>query len=139
MRHKIKPNANGRVYEEDSLIKAINEYKNNISEGNAYGELGHPESSVRSLDNISHIITKVGYKHDRLPRKKKKHMKKLGLYDAWKTKNKTLMIEGKLLKSPMGKIAKKLGNLNVGMRAIGEVDENGQITHTKILSFDLIN
>ena len=47
-------NQNGRVYEKDILVREAKKYMDEfVKNGNAYGELDHPESPVVSLKNAS--------------------------------------------------------------------------------------
>lgn len=49
-------NRNGRVYPKEILIKQNEVYQKAIRERNAVGEADHPESSIISLDRVSHNI-----------------------------------------------------------------------------------
>jgi len=49
-------NQNGRVYPQHILEREIRNYQTFISEGRSLGELDHPDSTVVSLQNASHII-----------------------------------------------------------------------------------
>lgn len=52
-------NKNGRIYPKDVLIPQVQIYQQLIDNNSAVSEADHPESSVISLQNISHMITKV--------------------------------------------------------------------------------
>jgi hypothetical protein len=52
-------NKNGRIYPKDILIPQVEEYRKLVNSNSAVSELNHPESSVISLGNISHMITKM--------------------------------------------------------------------------------
>jgi len=52
-------NQNGRIYPKDILVNQVNEYQKMIDNGSSPSEADHPESSVISLLNISHLITKM--------------------------------------------------------------------------------
>lgn len=52
-------NGNGRVYPERILRREVENYKKLISERRAVGELDHPDDSVVSLKNASHIVTEI--------------------------------------------------------------------------------
>lgn len=52
-------NKNGRIYPKDVLIQQVDEYKKLIDNNSSVSEADHPESSVISLHNISHLITKM--------------------------------------------------------------------------------
>jgi hypothetical protein len=52
-------NKNGRIYPKNILIPQVQEYQKLIDTNSAVSEADHPDSSVISLDNISHMITKM--------------------------------------------------------------------------------
>ena len=52
-------NKNGRIYPKDILVPQINEYEKIVNSNNGIGESDHPDSSIISLANISHLITKM--------------------------------------------------------------------------------
>jgi len=52
-------NKNGRIYPQDVLLQQVNEYQNQIQNNSAVSEADHPDSSIISLQNISHMITKI--------------------------------------------------------------------------------
>ena len=52
-------NKNGRIYPKDILINQVNEYQKLIDGNSAVSEADHPDSSIISLNNISHMITKM--------------------------------------------------------------------------------
>lgn len=49
-------NRNGRVYPSEVLIPQVEKYMLSVKENSALSEADHPESSVVSLKNISHMI-----------------------------------------------------------------------------------
>jgi hypothetical protein len=49
-------NGNGRWYDKELWEREIDKYQEIIKENRATGELDHPESSIISLKNVSHII-----------------------------------------------------------------------------------
>ena len=56
-------NHNGRIYEQEILEREIKKYIDGpVKEKRALGELGHPESSVINLNNVSHNIVEVTMK-----------------------------------------------------------------------------
>ena len=56
-------NQNGRVYSKKILERECKKYEENfIRVGNAYGELDHPDSSVVSLKNASHVVKELWWK-----------------------------------------------------------------------------
>lgn len=52
-------NKNGRIYPKDILISQVDEYQNLVKNNSAVSEADHPDSSIVSLQNISHMITKI--------------------------------------------------------------------------------
>ena len=56
-------NQNGRVYDKQILLREVDKYITEfVKNGNAYGELDHPESALVSLKNASHIIKELWWK-----------------------------------------------------------------------------
>jgi len=65
MQRANKKNQNGRVYSKRILEREIKNYTENfIKQGNAYGELDHPESPIVSLKNASHIVRELWWEGD---------------------------------------------------------------------------
>jgi len=52
-------NKNGRIYPEDVLVPEVQRYMEQVELNSAISEADHPESSVVSLLNVSHRITKM--------------------------------------------------------------------------------
>lgn len=52
-------NKNGRIYPKDVLIPQVQAYQELINTDSAVSEADHPESSIISLQNISHKIVKM--------------------------------------------------------------------------------
>jgi len=52
-------NKNGRIYPEDVLVPQVEEYQKLVSTNSAISEADHPDSSVISLLNVSHMIKKM--------------------------------------------------------------------------------
>lgn len=52
-------NKNGRIYPKEVLIPQVNEYQKLIDNDSAVSEADHPDSSIISLNNISHMLTKM--------------------------------------------------------------------------------
>ena len=52
-------NKNGRIYPKDVLIPQVDIYQQLIDTNSAVSEADHPDSSIISLQNISHMITKM--------------------------------------------------------------------------------
>ena len=52
-------NKNGRIYPQDVLVPQVNVYQELVDTNSAVSEADHPDSSIISLQNISHMITKM--------------------------------------------------------------------------------
>jgi hypothetical protein len=52
-------NKNGRIYPKDVLIPQVEMYRQLVDTNSAVSEADHPDSSIISLQNISHMITKM--------------------------------------------------------------------------------
>lgn len=58
-------NHNGRIYKKNILEREVEKYVQNfVKNGNAYGELDHPESPIVSLKNASHIVRELWWDGD---------------------------------------------------------------------------
>jgi len=52
-------NKNGRIYPQDVLVPQVEAYQELVMSNSAVSEADHPDSSIISLQNISHMITKM--------------------------------------------------------------------------------
>jgi len=52
-------NKNGRIYPKDVLLPQVQIYQELVNTNSAVSEADHPDSSIISLQNISHMITKM--------------------------------------------------------------------------------
>ena len=60
-------NQNGRIYEKELLEREVEKYMEEfVNNGNAFGELDHPESAVVSLKNASHVVKNLHWDGDDL-------------------------------------------------------------------------
>jgi hypothetical protein len=59
-------NGNGRYYPKELWEREIDKYQQIIKENRATGELDHPESSIISLKNVSHIIREIWWDGDKV-------------------------------------------------------------------------
>ena len=60
-------NQNGRIYDKDLLMREAKKYVDEfVKNGNAFGELDHPESAVVSLKNASHVVKDLYWNGDDL-------------------------------------------------------------------------
>ena len=96
-------NRNGRMYPMETLQKEVGRYiKEQVAEGRAVGELGHPDSPTVNLDRVSHKI------------------------ESLRESGSNFVGKAKILEStPMGKIASSLlgegVKLGVSSRGIGSL------------------
>lgn len=54
-------NQNKRIYPRAILEREVDNYRKAVLEGRATGELDHPDSSIVSLENVSHVIRDIGW------------------------------------------------------------------------------
>ena len=59
-------NGNGRYYPKDLWEREIDKYMSCVKENRATGELDHPDSSIISLKNVSHIIRDIQWDGDKV-------------------------------------------------------------------------
>ena len=95
-------NRNGRMYPMETLQKEVGRYiKEQVKEGRAVGELGHPDSPTVNLDRVSHKIISL------------------------RESGSNFIGKAKILDTPMGQIAKSLigegVKLGVSSRGIGSL------------------
>ncbi len=100
-------NQNGRVYKKDILEREAEKYSNEfVKNGNAFGELDHPESPVVSLKNASHIVKELYWKGD------------------------DLMGKVELLNTPAGNIVKEIikagHTIGISSRGTGSVQQTNE-------------
>lgn len=112
-------NQNGRVYEKKILEREVKKYiKEFVENGNAYGELDHPESAVVSLKNASHIVRDLYWNGD------------------------DLMGKVELLNTPCGNIVKSIlqQGLTIGIssRGTGSVQQTNEGTLEVQPDFELV-
>jgi hypothetical protein len=131
-------NKNGRIYPEGDFKAAAEKFNKKTMEDMVLGQIGHPEGSIVAEDKVSHLIKGVRIKQDRLPRKKKKKMKKEGTYTMWKYMNKSTIIDIEILPTPQGEMLTQiLPNSFVSMRSLGKVNQHNSVTNLEIISFDI--
>lgn len=112
-------NQNGRVYSRPILEREVQRFMEDfVKNGNAYGELDHPDSPVVSLKNASHIIKKLW----------------------WEGSN--LMGRIELLDTPAGNIVKaivKRGHtIGISSRGTGSVEQTNEGTLMVQNDFSLV-
>lgn len=130
-------NANGRIYTEEAISGMIEKFKE--LDHTMYGMLGYPEDGDIHLSQVSHKVNTLKIRYKRIPRKKKKELKKNGTFKVIKNKRCDLIGEIELLDTYNGNIAKKLmDGFVVRPMGTGTVGENGVIENYKLISFNLI-
>ena len=107
MQRATAKNQNGRVYSKSILEREMKKYMEEfVKNGNAYGELDHPESPVVSLKNASHIVK-----------------------DLWWNGN-DLMGKVELLNTPAGNIVKEIikagHTIGISSRGTGSVQQTNE-------------
>ena len=112
-------NQNGRVYEKAILEREVDKYMDDfVKNGNAFGELDHPESAVVSLKNASHIVK-----------------------DLW-WKGNDLMGRVELLNTPAGNIVKEIikagHTIGISSRGTGSVQQTNEGTLEVQPDFELV-
>lgn len=100
-------NQNGRIYEKEILMREVKKYMNEfVNNGNAFGELDHPESPIVSLKNASHVVKDLYWDGD------------------------DLMGKVELLNTPAGNIVKEIikGGHTIGIssRGTGSVSQTNE-------------
>jgi len=112
-------NQNGRVYEKKLLMREVAKYMDEfVNNGNAYGELDHPESAIVSLKNASHIVKDLYWKGD------------------------DLMGKVELLNTPSGNIVKEIikagHTIGISSRGTGSVQQTNEGTLEVQPDFELV-
>jgi len=112
-------NQNGRVYEKSILKRECDRYTNEfINNGNAFGELDHPESAIVSLKNASHIVKEIWWEGE------------------------DLMGRIELLNTPSGNIVKQIiqagHTVGISSRGTGSVQQTNESTLEVQDDFELV-
>ena len=107
MQRATAKNQNGRVYSKAILEREMKKYMDEfVKNGNAYGELDHPESPVVSLKNASHIVKNLWWNGD------------------------DLMGKVELLNTPAGNIVKEIikagHTIGISSRGTGSVQQTNE-------------
>jgi len=112
-------NQNGRVYKKEILEREAKKYMEEfVKNGNAFGELDHPETPVVSLKNASHVVKDLWWKGD------------------------DLMGRVELLNTPAGNIVKEIikagHTIGISSRGTGSVHQTNEGTLEVQPDFDLV-
>ena len=119
MQRASAQNQNGRVYAKPILERETKRYMDEfVKNGNAFGELDHPESPVVSLKNASHIVKELWWKGD------------------------DLMGRVELLNTPAGNIVKEIikagHTIGISSRGTGSVQQTNEGTLQVQDDFELV-
>lgn len=130
-------NHNGRIYTEEALANAVKQF--NELENPMYGQLDYPDSPVIGLSNVSHKVNDIFVRSSKIPRKKKKALKKKGQFEAWKQKNSVLVGEIEFVDTPQGQKAQKImKDCVVRPMGTGTINEDGIVENFNLISFSIV-
>lgn len=111
-------NNNKRKYSRELLEREVKKINEKVSHRSLWGELGHPPSPEINPERIAILVE--------------------GL--EWKGNN--LYGKAKILKTPMGEIARELvkeGKLGISSRGLGTVNDDGYVNEDyKLITYDLV-
>lgn len=119
MQRAVAKNQNGRTYSKAILERETRKYEEEfIKNGNAFGELDHPESPIVSLKNASHIVKELWWKGN------------------------DLMGRVELLNTPAGNIVKEIikagHTIGISSRGTGSVNQTNEGTLEVQPDFELV-
>ena len=119
MQRAIAKNQNGRTYSKAILERESSKYIEEFAKnGNAFGELDHPESPIVSLKNASHIVKELWWKGN------------------------DLMGRVELLNTPAGNIVKEIikagHTIGISSRGTGSVTQTNEGTLEVQPDFELV-
>jgi hypothetical protein len=119
MQRAIAKNQNGRTYSKAILERESKKYMDEfVKNGNAFGELDHPESPIVSLKNASHIVKELWWKGN------------------------DLMGRVELLNTPAGNIVKEIikagHTIGISSRGTGSVTQTNEGTLEVQPDFELV-
>ena len=119
MQRAVSKNQNGRTYSKAILERESEKYiEEFVKNGNAFGELDHPESPIVSLKNASHIVKELWWKGN------------------------DLMGRVELLNTPAGNIVKEIikagHTIGISSRGTGSVQQTNEGTLEVQPDFELV-
>ena len=119
MQRAVSKNQNGRTYSKAILERESKKYIDEfVKNGNAFGELDHPESPIVSLKNASHIVKELWWKGN------------------------DLMGRVELLNTPAGNIVKEIikagHTIGISSRGTGSVNQTNEGTLEVQPDFELV-
>lgn len=127
-------NANGRMYDEKALADAVAQF--NKRDFPMYGNIGYPDSPVIGLSSASHKVNKISLKYDKLPRKLKKKLKKLGRLNN----HCSLIGEIEFLDTSNGLVASSLlKDMVVRPMGFGTINKDNVVEDYNIITFNLVD
>lgn len=131
------PNKNGRIYPESLMVPAIEAFNNKASEIATCGQLGHPENAdVVKLSNVTHRIKSVKLRGVKMPRKLKKKLKKVGLYNNVKQMYVDITFLPNGYKTIRGILASFPNSLALTPSMEGSVNDDGTVDVKRLLAFN---
>jgi len=132
-------NKNGRIYKKDVLKEMVLQFGHMSKEKPLYGQIGFPETGEVLSDNISHEILSLKVVHTKLPRKKKKIMKKADTYNQWRENNCFLKGDFKLMNTPQGKILKtNIDTFVPRPLGTGSLSDKGTVAFYELISVSMV-
>jgi hypothetical protein len=119
MQRATSQNQNGRVYKKEILEREAKKYTDEfVNNGNAFGELDHPDKPIVELKNASHIVKELWWKGD------------------------DLMGRVELLNTPAGNIVKEIikagHTIGISSRGTGSVQQTNEGTLEVQPDFELV-
>ena len=119
MQRAVSKNQNGRTYSKAILERESEKYiEEFVKNGNAFGELDHPESPIVSLKNASHIVKELWWKGN------------------------DLMGRVELLNTPAGNIVREIikagHTIGISSRGTGSVNQTNEGTLEVQPDFELV-
>lgn len=142
---------NNRNYYANGVIKKIIDAHTDNRNPLLYGIFGHDTHSEIHLSEVSHIITKLGEKKKKLPRKLKKKIKgDTKTYDLYLSRKQQIYCDLTIIDTKNGNKLKNILRTNKKRKKkfddifkivpCGNVirDENGTITHMDVFSFNIV-
>src|SRR5210317_1089793 len=119
MQRASAQNQNGRVYKKEILERETKRYiEEFVNNGNAFGELDHPDKPIVELKNASHIVKELWWQGD------------------------DLMGKVELLNTPAGNIVKEIikagHTIGISSRGTGSVQQTNEGTLEVQTDFELV-
>ena len=113
-------NGNNRIYSKENYGQMVESLQKTIATEGCLGELEHPNSMNINLNNVSHKIESVQMHEDGTI------TGTVVLLDTEKGRNAKAIVEAGVL-------------LYISSRALGSIDESGNVTLTMLKTYDLVD